>query len=903
MKKRSTTVIKAFLAMVMLFTMSIQNTVLTSAVEKDFGESVTTSANIAVYSKDNSSWEYFVENNVIVDENTILKTNDEVLFNIKWQVNNEIEIQTGDYFEILISSSYIDYNFYVDNEGEIDPNNPGTTKYKPLLQNGLVLGYWTLENRVTSSGEKESYIKFIAHENFTALASRVGEFNITGIVKSLGTDTVKEPISIGKVTIENITFEDPTYVDPDTTTPPEKPTGFPVTGVAGERPMLSKYAGTMNSYTPTGKGKREWIASFGLELLRDVMPHNANHENIEKLENVVLYDTLEGEQYFIPDEVWFSSSLYRPANQNGDMSYSHGSGDNIRGVGITKNNQEQDEDYETWKAEIENSEVPMQGVSYDRKTFIANLGTIGDNGLTYGNNNAEIEANLRAKTKNGAPLYSDDEIKALMKSIGYDTDEHTLQTGEKISIDSYGNGQVIAYSLYMRVEAEPNPEKYSNTIEATVGPNTISYEVPAENGIFVSEFTGEIDGIYKGKVRVLKYDQETQQPIVGTEFTLYVFDGTSYVPYIQDGNEVKGVTDENGELLITHIDEGTYRLVETNPTPGYDPLSLKLYTQPVGIDDEVITKDYTNEVEEFEVAFIGSKPKDYVFVATNQEVPLGVSLQKTDATTNVAIPKTTFLLEKYGKDSWQAVGTYTTDNQGMIVLDETVISEGQYRFSETIGAVGYVKESAIYTGKGVTVTDNYAHFTIDRETTNHISLNVTNEPFIEMPSTTVLGVTIQVNDLHTNESLPTTEFLLEIYEDGIWKIVDTYIAGGDGTITINSNLTEGTYRLSETLAATGYLKNSAVYTSANITVVEQYAHFVLQQGVVEQVDILVTNEKIAIVEPGVSDTQTPPQENNVDEIIPPSTAASMNAIYYVGLCFATFIFICRYTYRLKENRK
>ncbi|MDY6326071.1 MAG: FISUMP domain-containing protein [Bacteroidales bacterium] len=96
-----------------------------------------------------------------------------------------------------------------------------------------------------------------------------------------------------------------------------------------------------------------------------------------------------------------------------------------------------------------------------------------------------------------------------------------------------------------------------------------------------------------GTVKVVKFDEDSRQPLAGIKFTLERWDGTAWVSHSIQGVS-SWTTGNNGIIEISDIVDGRYRFVEDNTTAfdsGYDATKLKFYANA----------DLTTEITDFTV--------------------------------------------------------------------------------------------------------------------------------------------------------------------------------------------------------------------------------------------------------------------------------------------------------------
>ncbi len=540
--------------------------------------------------------EVTVESDGIVNAITA-DVNERINFGIEWSIN--VDMKENDIFYIDLHTDFvtIDERLTI-HDVIIDDNYPNV-----LDEEGNLIAYWGIVEK-----EGKLKLKFIALSGINDLTEITGRFDMGATVKEFDALTKNETISIGDVNIA-ATYNNPGYTPEEDKEPPllgdfeglvvDDVNRLPILKTIGSDYGFYEYdyAGT-TMYD--GLGKKEWIATFGADVLKASMPHSVTSyvdASVPKRENVIITDTLQDGMVF--DNIQITSLLYEPANTQGDMSSTETSDINlyIQPVEIRQGSLSFDE----WKEKIENHPTPAYGRSNDKKTYILNLGTIGDNGLTYGKDNQYIESTLRSKKDaDNNPLYTENEMIAMMKSIGFDQTGYVFAQGsaneQVIDIDSYGNGQVLAYKLYLRVAVTPNDDvNYENTISFTSTQGV--FEDTADQTIFVKEYDAYIFRMEneggpkpeedKSSIKLTMYNDKNEI-LSGVEFEL------------RDslGNVLeKQTTDENGVLFFMNYELGEYTLVQTKTVEGYDIDSLVLYDE-IGnvVINEVIQIDSVNKL-------------------------------------------------------------------------------------------------------------------------------------------------------------------------------------------------------------------------------------------------------------------------------------------------------------------
>ena len=164
----------------------------------------------------------------------------------------------------------------------------------------------------------------------------------------------------------------------------------------------------------------------------------------------------------------------------------------------------------------------------------------------------------------------------------------------------------------------------------------------------------------QGCIVVKKLDKQTGEPLAGVEFQITYSDG-SYLDDDYGHLSSKGLykTDANGEIRISGV-VGTLVITETKPLPGY-------------VMDEG-TRTQTVKVN----------PTDTQTITVYNTKIGGLTIIKKDEETGERIKGVQFEIRKL---NGEIVGTYTTDQNGVISLPEA--EKGWYQVVELKAAKGY----------------------------------------------------------------------------------------------------------------------------------------------------------------------------------------------------------------------
>jgi uncharacterized surface anchored protein len=157
----------------------------------------------------------------------------------------------------------------------------------------------------------------------------------------------------------------------------------------------------------------------------------------------------------------------------------------------------------------------------------------------------------------------------------------------------------------------------------------------------------------KPKLRILKIDAVTGEPLPNAEFR---------VTKAEDATVSEYITDSSGEILIENLDESVYRAEEFMPPDGW-----LLYT------------------ESKEILLEWGKTKTLKF--DNIRKPVAIFL-KTNALTGKGIPGATFKVEyEQPGGGLKNLGSYKTGTDGRIIIPKA--EPGWFVFTETLPAPGF----------------------------------------------------------------------------------------------------------------------------------------------------------------------------------------------------------------------
>ena len=204
--------------------------------------------------------------------------------------------------------------------------------------------------------------------------------------------------------------------------------------------------------------------------------------------------------------------------------------------------------------------------------------------------------------------------------------------------------QSLPHGKYELVETEPaegfNP----------IAP--IPFEITRDTNFEEIELLGKVTTIevgntrIKGNLKIVKVDEETQEPLEGVKFKITCTEG------FMKGKEWLEVTDENGEINLTDLEWGKYEAEEVEGLWNY-------------VENKAPIK--------FEITEDG---KTVELNVTNKKIRGSVELLKVDKDTQRPLEGAEF--ELYNGE--KLVGTYTTDANGKIVVEN--LEAGHYYWME-----------------------------------------------------------------------------------------------------------------------------------------------------------------------------------------------------------------------------
>ncbi|MFV0394512.1 MAG: collagen binding domain-containing protein [Coprobacillaceae bacterium] len=204
---------------------------------------------------------------------------------------------------------------------------------------------------------------------------------------------------------------------------------------------------------------------------------------------------------------------------------------------------------------------------------------------------------------------------------------------------------------------------------------------------------------------------------------------------------------------------------------------------------KVSWSDNTNGVESNEVQLQVQK-----IGGGAEGIPKGTFLlTKEDGETNIALKDVEFVLEKKNNALYEEYGTYITDEEGNIKVENLV--PGEYRIKEIDNPNTLYGDEIAFNPEGIVDEENYYYFEIVSSATNGIEVTAYN--YISYGD-----VILTKTDSKTSAVLKGAEFTLQ-KEDGT-ILEANCITDENGQIQA-TGLIPGKYQFIETKAPTGYI--------------------------------------------------------------------------------------------------
>lgn len=314
----------------------------------------------------------------------------------------------------------------------------------------------------------------------------------------------------------------------------------------------------------------------------------------------------------------------------------------------------------------------------------------------------------------------------------------------KTDINGSAEMNNLTKGFYQVVEVEPpagylkDDQVHEVYIDPTADPTKIIREVNIAN-------------TKKLSIRIVKIDKQTKVPLSGWKFDVFY----------NDAHLTSVTTDENGEVMLTNLQPGTYRIKET----GGD-------TEHYNMDAPEQTVELVKDQAEIPTLTFANTPKTHF------------GIYKIDDETHRPIEGVTFAIYRDGK----LLGNYTTDANGRIWLPYA--EPGTYQAQEIITDPHYILNSEMFT----------------------IENNSEYPTFFTIPNKMKKDITVKKIDKDTGKPLQGVVF--EGFRDG--KSIAYFTTGADGTFTI-SYAEPGTYTFKEYHTLAGYVLNTEPITLEHTT--------------------------------------------------------------------------------------
>jgi len=341
---------------------------------------------------------------------------------------------------------------------------------------------------------------------------------------------------------------------------------------------------------------------------------------------------------------------------------------------------------------------------------------------------------------------------------------------DAVNMLTYGLlGSVLApNALLTGTGGSPNGMLIADGLLQQSGMELHAFEIPLGDDIFALRIASGL-----GSVEIIKVDSmDDNIKLAGAVFTIYKQnEETGQFELLFSGL----TTDEDGTLIISDLDPGTYKLVETQAPPGY--------RLPEDFE-RIFTIDGEGEMPEVEIIYIENE------LAKGSIAFIKVDSQNQDITLAGAVFALYRLNVGTGEYELIQAGLITGANGTLIISD---LLPGSYKLVETQAPPGYYLDP----------NNNTTFFTV--------TLDENGEVIEEQPiyiGNTLLG-SIQIIKVDAdNSDIRLEGAVFDLYKlnsvSGQYDLIQTdLVSGPDGSIILQ-DLEPGEYKLVETQAPAGY---------------------------------------------------------------------------------------------------
>ena len=357
----------------------------------------------------------------------------------------------------------------------------------------------------------------------------------------------------------------------------------------------------------------------------------------------------------------------------------------------------------------------------------------------------------------------------LKNANGENVAEATSQDGKAV----FNDIKPAEYTIH-EVEA-PQGYLVTNPVNVTVKPNKVS----------IAEMT---DTQIKGKIQVLKVDEETNTPLQGAEFEI-----------TQDGKHIETITTgENGIATSSLLPFGNYLVKEIKAPAKY---VLNGEEHPVTISENGKTIEITH---------------------TNKIIKGKVAVKKTDSEiADLNLEGAEFTIYDNNKNS---VATITTNKDGY--AESEPLNYGTYTMQETKAPKGYLLSNKVW---DININENDKTYTFD----------VSND---------VIKGKLQIVKVDSeNEEKPVEGAgfdVIAVNVNGIEEgtVVDHVVTDKDG-FAYTKDLRYGDYKFHETDTPIGYWKSNKDYSFSITENGKTYVKYVKNSPIQAKVRVIKIDSK------------------------------------------------------------